>query len=74
MGWIIRKETETRFLIVDDGMAKGDLTFDGVQWKVQMMMVDALGFRNGSLDQCIGYVRGIEATVNLYANDEEREL
>ena len=76
MAWIIVKDRDnaTRFLIKDtNDMAKGEIVTPAssgqLLWEVNLLMVPDLTFRNDSFDQCIGYVHGVEATVNLYAKE-----
>lgn len=77
MGWIISRENDTRYLVRDDGMTKGEIihktndgSSDGVKmWEVNLLMVPDLQFRHHDIQQTFGYVRGVEATVNLYAKE-----
>lgn len=73
MNWKITKSSEARYVIKDDdGMAKGDITFKGSEtWCVEMLMVRDLNFK-GSLERCLGYVRGVEKTVSLYGRETKR--
>lgn len=77
--WTIVKENDTRYLIVDDGMTKGEVIFktNGTSmvkmWEVNLMMVPDLTFRAHEIERCWGFVRGVEATVNLYAKETGRD-
>lgn len=44
----------------------------GKLWKVMLMMIQELTYTTEIRQQAIGYVRGIEATVNLYAKETGR--
>ena len=81
MAWIIRKLDDTkggdkRFGIFDEGLQKGDIVLPAGKhpplWQVKLMMVPDLDYQNASMDQCFGYVRGVEAAVNVYAKETGR--
>jgi len=79
MAWKIVKDANIlrgqRYLVKDeDGMTKGEIiTLDDAKWEVNLMMVPDLQFKHHDLERCIGYVRGVEATVNLYAKETGRD-
>ena len=74
MAWVIIKETEVFYAIKDDGMTKGIIyQNEGKQsWTVEMLMVSDLTYVANSFDMAIGYVRGVERTVNVYAKETGR--
>lgn len=68
------KKTEVFWDIKDGPMIKGIIfKNDGKQsWTIEMLMVSDLTYIANSFDQAIGYVRGVERTVNIYAKETGR--
>jgi hypothetical protein len=68
-----------RHVITASGEAKGQIlrvfapggnrTGDHQQFKVSLLMVPELDFVTQTLQQAVAYVRGVEATVNLYGQE-----
>ena len=77
MAWMITEDRNykfPRYLIKEDGNTKGELisSHDG-GWEVNLLMVPELQFRSEDRSRCVGYIRGVEATVNLYAKETGRD-
>jgi len=77
MAWVIRKDRDAKNVVerhlIEDGGVKGEIVQQNASagWQVNLMMMPDLRFESHSLDRCVGYVRGVEATVNLYAKETE---
>lgn len=73
MAWkIVLSALPGILLIEDDEMIKGEIVNRNNMYEVNMLSVKELHCKFHNYDQAIGYVRGVEATVNLYAKETGR--
>lgn len=79
MTWIITKKNDFLYMVTDAGMNKGMITVVPAiadnkipKFKVEMLMINELTRTFINREEAVGYIRGIEATVNLYAKETGR--